>query len=316
MISIIICSRYKEKAEKLAQNIAATINLQHELIIIDNHNNKYSIFEAYNQGVERSIYPNLCFVHEDVLFHSSSWGEKIVRHLKLPNVGVCGLAGRDFVTRIPASWKVKLPSVNIIQSYPTVVKRSKKRFAPKDFKLERRNVVLLDGVLLCMKKSIFDKLKFDENFKGFHGYDFDICLQAITNGFENYVIYDIELEHFSKGNPDAFYYRNLIKVFKKWENHLPLFGLNASEYDVSKASQIETKGLSRLLHKLVRRKFGTKEIVNEISYFTQLLDYKNKQFQLKTILPKVIVMKFVYFFVFALPKWGKAVFNSFLSKVQ
>lgn len=306
MISIIICSRFKEKADLLAQNIAATINLQHEIIIVDNNDNRYSIFEAYNRGVGLSKYPYLCFVHEDVLFHSINWGEMIVNHLKLPQVGICGLAGRDFVTRIPASWKVKLPAVNIIQSYPGSAKHSKKRFVPKNFQSSRRNVVILDGVLLCMKKEIFGKLKFDEELKGFHGYDLDICLQAVVLGLKNYVIYDVELEHFSKGNPDAFYYRNLIKIYKKWENHLPVMGENTPESITASIHRIETKGLSKLLKKLVRRKFSSSEIIDEIGYFTRMLNLKNENFILKTLHAEVIAVKFLFYIIFNLPAYGKS----------
>lgn len=312
MISIIICSRHNEKADLLAQNIASTIHLQYEIIIVDNHDNRYSIFEAYNRGVELSRYPYLCFVHEDVSFHSINWGEMIVNHLKLPEVGVCGLAGRDFVTRIPASWKVKLPAVNIIQSYPGSAKRSKKRFIPKNFKSTRRNVVILDGVLLCMRKDIFGKLKFDEEFKGFHGYDFDICLQAVSLGLKNYVIYDLELEHFSKGNPDAFYYRNLIKVYKKWENHLPVTGGNTPESIAASVRRIETNGLAKLMRKMVRRKFSTEEIIDEIGYFTRMLKLKNENFRLKTLPAEVFVVKFLFFIIFNLPAYGKSAIHKLL----
>lgn len=296
----------------LAQNIAATIHLQHEIIIVDNHDNRYSIFEAYNRGVGMSNFPYLCFVHEDVSFHSINWGEMIVNHLQLPEVGVCGLAGRDFVTRIPASWKVKLPAVNIIQSYPDSAKRSKKRFVPKNFKSLRRNVIILDGVLLCMRKEIFEKLKFDEEFKGFHGYDFDICLQAVSLGLKNYVIYDVELEHFSKGNPDAFYYRNLIKVYKKWEDHLPVLGENTPKTITASVGGIEVKGLSKLLRKLVRRKFSTREIVDEIGYFTRMLSLKNESFRLKTLPAEVIVVKFLFFIIFNVPAYGKSAISKLL----
>jgi len=158
------------------------------------------------------FYSRRCF------FHSKNWGEKIIKHLQQPNVGICGLAGRDFVPRVPASWKVNLPSVNIIQSDKTGKKHSKTRFKPKGFKLERRPVILLDGVLLCMKRELMDRIKFDEKLNGFHGYDFDICIQSTVQGYENYVMYDIVLEHFSRGNPDASYYRNLINIFKSGIN--------------------------------------------------------------------------------------------------
>jgi glycosyltransferase involved in cell wall biosynthesis len=70
MISIIICSRNLGIDPKLSTNITSTIGCEYELIVIDNSQNKYSIFQAYNIGIEKSTSEIICFVHEDVLFHS------------------------------------------------------------------------------------------------------------------------------------------------------------------------------------------------------------------------------------------------------
>ncbi len=312
MISLVICSAHKEISKVLANNISESIGVQYEIVFIDNHDNRYSIFSAYNEGITRCKYPYLCFIHEDVFFHSHNWGKKIINHLQVPNVGICGLAGRDFVTRVPASWKVKLPSVNIIQSDHSGRKTSKKRLNPPQYKLERRNVVLLDGVMLCMKKEIFNTIRFDDQMEGFHGYDFDICIQAAVNGFDNYVMYDIEVEHFSRGNPNAEYYRLLIKVFRKWIHQLPLVVKDAPKEQIEQLSLIERKGLSRLLGKLVRREFRTTEIVAEISYFTNSIDLKNKQMRLRTIIPEVYAEKLVYYAVNKIPKRFLHFINSVL----
>lgn len=275
MISIIICSKYEELPETLVKNIADTINVAYEIIHIVNANKQYSIFSAYNEGFRKSQYPNLCFLHDDVKFHSYNWGQKLVTHLEDKNAGVFGLAGRDIVTRVPASWKVKLPSVNIIQSSINTHKRTKVRYKPKNYIGNKRSVVLLDGVMLCMRRELMSKIKFDEQFNGFHGYDFDICIQAATLGFENYVMYDIVLEHFSRGNPDEVYYKNLIAIFKKWQHKLPIVGANVSENQKNKLYKIEKRGISRLLHKMARRNFSVAEISAEILYFAKSINVAN-----------------------------------------
>ena len=78
MISIIICSRNLGIDPKLSTNITSTIGCEYELIVIDNSQNKYSIFQAYNIGIEKSTSEIICFVHEDVLFHSKDWGKKLI----------------------------------------------------------------------------------------------------------------------------------------------------------------------------------------------------------------------------------------------
>ena len=279
MISIIICSRYELLSNALLQNIADTIGVQYEIIHIANTCNQYSIFSAYNEGIKRSKFPYLCFIHEDVLFRSNNWGEKLATHLQQPDSGVFGLAGRDIVTRVPASWTVKLPAVNIIQSSKNNRKRTKKRFKPKGFNQSKREVVLLDGVMLCMKRELMNSIKFDENFDGFHGYDFDICIQSAVMGLKNYVMYDIALEHLSRGNPDVIYYRNLIAIFKKWQNHLPLIGASTSEKQKNEITKIEKAGLARLLRKLARRGFSVAEIKSEINYFEKITYGQNRKFR-------------------------------------
>lgn len=67
MISIIICSRFQSISKELKDNIENTVGVVHEIICIDNSKSQYDIFSAYNEGVKRSQYPLLCFMHEDIL---------------------------------------------------------------------------------------------------------------------------------------------------------------------------------------------------------------------------------------------------------
>lgn len=293
MLSVIICSKYKVLPADLLQNITDTIGIEHEIIHIDNSSNAYSIFSAYNTGIGRSKYPHLCFLHEDVFFHSEGWGKNIVAHLHRPQVGFCGIAGRNFVPQVPAAWNNKLQAINIIQSDKTGRSRTKTKLNPKNNRESILEVITLDGVILCVNKDLFKEISFDEQISSFHGYDIDICLQAYTKGYHNFVIYDILLEHFSKGNPDVNYYRALIKTFKKWENNLP-----ASVHKIStkKVKQINYRGLSKLTGKMVRRQMTNSEIKTEISYFADKLHLKFPKLRKICIYPEIILFKCQYFF--------------------
>ena len=70
MLSLIICSRNSDISATLKKNIETTIGINYELIVINNSLNHYSIFEAYNQGIRKSKYQFLCFMHEDILYHT------------------------------------------------------------------------------------------------------------------------------------------------------------------------------------------------------------------------------------------------------
>lgn len=274
MLSIIVCSRNKTLSSEFRSNIENTIGVTYELIHVDNSESNYTIFSAYNFGIDNSKYDCLCFVHEDVLFHSHNWGSAIINHLQDPKTGILGVAGGDLVTNVPASWANLIsPSQNIIQ---TDISKNKTihQLDPENYTLSKRSSVTLDGILLCMRKEITDKIRFDENLKGFHGYDYDISLQATVAGYVNYVIYDIQLEHFSKGKTDILYFRNLISIYKKWEKYLPLIGENITAEERLEIPNIERKKLLQLTKKMVRKGFEKQEIITEISYYSHKIGYK------------------------------------------
>ena len=63
MISVIICSINKNFAQQVQDNIAATIGVVWEPIIIDNTVSPKSITAVYNLGAAKAQYEILCFVH-------------------------------------------------------------------------------------------------------------------------------------------------------------------------------------------------------------------------------------------------------------
>jgi hypothetical protein len=124
--------------------------------------------------------------------------------------------------------------------------------------------------MICSKRETFDKIRFDENIGKFHGYDYDIAIQSIIAGYYNYVMYDITMEHYSKGNMDETYFRTMIKVYKKWENNLPVFEHNISGIEQKVLQpKFEKRSLNKLLKKLVRAKLKTAEIVEIFTYYTK-----------------------------------------------
>lgn len=292
MISLIICSRSTALSPEFVENIKQTIGVQYEIVIIDNSQNKHSIYSAYNLGVKLSKSDYFCFVHDDVLFHTQNWGQKIINHLNVPGTGIIGLAGGDAVTRVPSDWSALNPSVNIIHTDRQGIEPQEVVHFPKDYKNSSRSVVLLDGVFMCMNKSFFEKLKFDESIGGFHGYDYDISIQAFIAGYTNYVIYDITVEHFSKGNMDATYFRTLKKMFEKWEDQLPLFERSISiEEQNHLLPQLEKKRIYKLIKRLVRSGMPAKETAEYISIYTRKTNSKTAIFLLNFIRIRIFFIR-------------------------
>lgn len=274
MISIVICSKNNDISDILKKNIQDTIGVHYELIVIDNSRNDYSIFSAYNNGIKTAKYPFICFIHDDILFHTNHWGEKLITHLKNPTTGLVGVAGTCLTTRIPAPWPHSpndLVCKNIIQSGKRK-KKSERIKSPLTYQESRREVTALDGMLLSGRSEIFQKINFNENLNGFHGYDYDISLKALALGLKNYVLYDILLEHASGGNTNKLYFQNIISVYQNWETMFPLIcNDTGKEYDIQ---SIEEMQLKTLIKKTARKGFSTTEIEEIANYYTELLEKK------------------------------------------
>lgn len=104
MISIVICSRNPGIGDALRKNIEETIGVPYELIVVDNSRNEYSIFTAYNLGVSRCNFDIICFMHDDILYRSDRWGAVTLNHFKDSTVGMIGVGGSRYLSRIPSIW--------------------------------------------------------------------------------------------------------------------------------------------------------------------------------------------------------------------
>jgi Glycosyl transferase family 2. len=104
MISCIICSRAADISAELSQNILSTVGCDCEIVVIDNHDNRYSIFSAYNEGVRRAKGDILCFMHDDIILHTQDWGKVITTHFEDESIGLIGFAGAHFLPSYPTYW--------------------------------------------------------------------------------------------------------------------------------------------------------------------------------------------------------------------
>jgi GT2 family glycosyltransferase len=215
MISIIICSRTAYISDALIQNIDKTIGTPYELVIIDNSNNFYSIFSAYNEGVKRSKYEILCFMHDDISFKSNNWGQSVLNRFSASKLGAIGVAGSPYYAILPGAW---WSGGYISQSI-----YGEKELAYQTKIDNTLPVVVLDGLWFCVRKSLFSMIRFDDTtFNGFHYYDIDISLQIQQKGYTLLSVYDILIQH-SSGKLDTTWLSNALLMQKKWGNKLPIF---------------------------------------------------------------------------------------------
>ena len=254
MISIIICSRTATISTKLYENIKSTIGCEYELIVINNFENNYSIFEAYNIGIEKSIGKYLCFIHDDILFHTRNWGLKIKEIFKSDNkIGLIGVAGAKIKTKMPSAWwdcPENKRVVNIIQHVENN-KVEKWELGWRENKIEE--VAVIDGVFMVGLRN--EKIKFNsENLKGFHNYDLNFSLEYYKKKYKIVVSKEIILEHFSPGIVDDKWLVSALNFDKHYRKLLPI-QINKNKEELI---DLELKNGSYFCNELLRNGY-TKE---------------------------------------------------------
>lgn len=281
MISIIICSRTPAINETLKANINATVGLPHEYIIIDNSENKHTIFEAYNIGVTKSQYPYLCFMHDDIEFHTNNWGLLLTKHFEDEQTGAIGIAGSPYQALMPGSWWAGgLINIHII---PWHAKNKAADILSYPKTTQNKNqVVTLDGVWFCIRKKLFNSIKFDETaFGGFHFYDIDISLQIHQSGYKLYCVFDILIEHFSKGDMNANWLENAFILKNRWQKQLPVACI---KLDYALQCEAELKTIKELVFVMLQNKLPHKQVYRkglaELSSFSKGYFYPPILFQL------------------------------------
>jgi GT2 family glycosyltransferase len=155
------------------------------------------ITKAYNLAARACTEDVLCFVHDDVQF-----GFTYMQLAKaLEAVQRCGIVGVCGATRLEddGTWWQKLTREEVNTCCRGAIGSPHGVLRWNGF----GQVVVVDGVLLMMRRAIFEALGgFNEQLTGAHFYDVDISLRAHRAGYVNEVV-DLPVFHKSTGNYDA-----------------------------------------------------------------------------------------------------------------
>lgn len=244
MLSIIVCSRNGRLPQEQADNIAATVGCDHELVIIDNSRNEYTIFSAYNEGVRRAKGEVLCFRHDDIMHRSEGWGQVACDLLQDETIGLVGVGGSHFMPSAPAYWS-QSPYLSIYN-----IDNDNGTLREKDIDLYYRDgvadVVAVDGQLFFIPRRLFDRISFDEQtYEAWHGYDMDISLQVQALGLRAVVTRRMLNEHRwseSKWNDPATMeplYRASVRFYNKWKASLPMArGIDKPQFELDQLNEL------------------------------------------------------------------------------
>lgn len=232
MLSIIICSRNAKIPEELERNIQETVSADFEFVIINNAAKELSIFEAYNNGIAKSQGDILVFLHDDVLFKTTGWGE-ILEDIfsKNADLGLLGIAGSTIKTKMPSLWWTSTGKIiiRIIQHHkngrPMEIKNS--GFSNSDLV----EVAVIDGVFMAMRRD--ERIAFDSKLTGFHNYDLDLSLKQHLLLKKVCVTNNILIEHFSGGTIDREWYISASHFHKINHFQLPIIIAAGKEMDIA-----------------------------------------------------------------------------------
>lgn len=260
-ISLISCSRNSTLPQSLIKNIEDTIfspaddkKYGYEIITIDNSNNHYNIFQAYNEGVRRSSGEILCFMHDDLEYESVGWGNNVINLFnKYTEAGACAVVCCTYIKSTP-SYYYSDPAFNMMHVQLQNSDGTRSFFYDYLDVDHPCPVVVFDGLWFCIRRECFNRISFDERtYNGFHMYDLDISMQLNLAGYKIFNIPGVEIFHIAGQATDKRFWEAAFKFYHKFKNHLPRFseGTNVSN---DKRQQIEKKALYSALHNIIRQR--------------------------------------------------------------
>lgn len=257
MLSIIICSRAESISARLDNNLKESVGCDYELIVINNSKNLYSIFQAYNIGLEQSKGDFICFLHDDIYILTKQWGA-ILKEIfsKFPKAGLLGIAGGKIKTRMPSTWwDGGSNALKIVQHY----KNKPKEIWDEGFNsADIVEVAGIDGVFMVMRRD--GKIRFDERLSGFHNYDLNLSTLNHISGKKVLVTNRILIEHFSEGNQDKLWYKSASIFHKLYRDHLPI--IKDEVFEMRQLKSLEIKLAHRFVTKLIEYR-----LYNEAKYW-------------------------------------------------
>ena len=163
-------------------------------------NNKDSLHKTYNKAIDFAIkenVDNLVLVHDDVILENFS--EKKLNRL-FKKFDVVGCAGTtEIKLQPPALWHLLGGGFGSGNLFGAVAHGTEDDKHMTAFGPYPKRVVLLDGVLLAIKRKVFKKIRFDEKCPSkWHFYDLDYSMQCHKAKFK-LGVGDILITHSSPG---------------------------------------------------------------------------------------------------------------------
>lgn len=254
MFSFIVCSINPDYLAGMKKSLGETCGQPFELLVWDNIAEKKPITEVYNILGDRAAYPYLCFLHEDILFETNNWGSHLLEAFDSDaGLGLIGVAGARYKSRTPSGWSTGFRDwdcMNILHKNKSGVTEHF-RFQPG--KTDAEPVVNIDGVFMCIRKEVWQQVRFDDQFlRGFHLYDVDFSFR-VTRLFRARVLFTIDILHLTEGgNFGDEWLDYTLRWHRKYQAQLPST-IDRSGPDGSRERKIRRNWLHRLTNEKISK---------------------------------------------------------------
>lgn len=242
--SIITIVNKPAVVQEFKKKLNEQIGVRYELIPIWNDHNQFdSAREAYNRYLSRTNGDYVIFTHPDINFlREDSLSTILQQVIKLPNLGVAGIAGSPWEHDGRHAYIVS----NIVQG------KEQKRIGKHINK--PRKVQTVDECFFIMTREYLCHHPFSA-IKGWHMYAVEQCLEASINGFTNYVVPAKVWHDSTGGSEDRSYVITGKQIVKKYGKHFPYINTTVTKWE-TQGWKAKVYPWLKFYKRQIRRKMG------------------------------------------------------------
>lgn len=182
------------------------------------NNGEKSLNEVYNEIINESQTDIVVLCHDDILFDTTSWYSKIIKHFNKSDFGILGVAGTTEMPRSGMWWEDRSKMFGIV-NHQHDGKKWESKYSDS-LQNSIKEVVVVDGLFMAIHKKRIKKT-FDESVSGFHMYDINFCFRNYLENVKIGVITNIRITHLSIGATNENWEKNKILFVNKFKKDLP-----------------------------------------------------------------------------------------------
>jgi Glycosyltransferase like family len=223
------------------------------------HRSTESLFRNYNALLDRAkAYEDLealVLLHQDVELADQDFAVRIREALSDPDVAIVGCVGAVGVRGL-GWWQGALTWASMTHRYPehgggefpAISWRSD--FPPSS--VEPGEVDSIDGFVMVLSPWAVRELRFDQSLGSFHGYDYDMCMQARAAGKKVVTARFRAIHHHSLeliDDPEVWI-QTYVRLAEKWDGRLPDTGADPERRAVRAEAEAACERALRVSHQM------------------------------------------------------------------